>query len=212
MTRIAEKLLQFNADCIFTAADLENLFPGSRNARYARIKRALASGELVRISRGLYTLAPSFRTTPLNPYRIAQMIHGPSYVSMESALSFYGMIPEAVYAITCVSRKKTRHYHTPLGKFSFVRVPQLVLFEGVNRVDNGHGNIFFMASPLKALADYVYVRKKSWQGLTPLKESLRLDDEALAVLKTENFSALVTNYQNKRVQVFLSAIQRELQL
>jgi len=212
MTRITEKLLQFNPDGIFTAADLASLFPDSSNARYSLMKRALAQEEIIRICRGLYALAPQFRREPVNPYRIAQLIYGPSYISMESALSFHGMIPEAVYATTCTCLNKSRNYDTSLGRFSYIRIPQRVFFTGVQRMVTASGDVFFMASPLKALAEFVYARKKNWTGLKPLIESLRIEEDAFSVLTAEDFEVLSGQYGNSRVGAFLSGIQKELAL
>lgn len=84
---------------------------------------------------------------------------------MESALSHHGWIPEAVYACTCASFANSREFATPLGAFSYRRVPQNAFFLGVDRCKDANGNVFFMATAAKALADYLYMQKLNWSGM-----------------------------------------------
>ncbi len=212
MTRLTEKLLLMSPDRIFSAADLANMVPASADTRHSLLKRALAAGELVRIRRGLYVLSAQLRRQALDPFCLAQRIYGPSYVSMESALAFHGWIPEAVYATTSVCLKKSRSYDTPFGFFQYSSIPQRVLFAGVARLVSGTGEVFFMASPIKALADYVHIREMTWAGLASLVENLRIDSDAFASLVAEDFEVVASNSTSARVRMFLSAMRKELGL
>ena len=130
MNKLTKKIFESSASCYFTSQDVSTLFPVSENARHALIKRAIANGEIVHLRRGLYCLAPKYRKKSVSQYVLAQHIYGPSYISLESALHWYGWIPEAVYTLTSVSLKKTSEFQTPLGAFSFTRVPQTVFYTG----------------------------------------------------------------------------------
>jgi len=186
------------------------MLPGSDNSRQALIKRAIAQGDIIHIRRGLYCLAPEYRKKPINIFSIAQQVYGPSYISLESALSYHGWIPEAVYACTSVSLKNSKEFETPLGLFSYRRVPQKILYADVERMTDEYGNAFLMASPIKALADYVYVHKLDWGGVAPVIQSLRVEPEETETIDAESVESLVDNYQSRRVRKFLRGLQKDL--
>ncbi|MCK5579981.1 MAG: hypothetical protein KAJ18_01765 [Candidatus Omnitrophica bacterium] len=194
---------------IFTDADLMNIFSGTPDQRYGLMKRAVASEEIIHIRRGLYGLAPKYARHKVSLYELAQHIYGPSYVSLESALSYHGWIPEAVYSVTSASMKKSQDFDTPLGRFCFKRIPSDIFYEGVDRVE-GSGGGFFMASPFKALVDYIYIRKKDWADLTPLVESLRIDEDYFEEISEQEIDILKQNYHSRRVQRFLDGMKKEL--
>jgi hypothetical protein len=141
---------------------------------------------------------------------LAQLIHGPSYISMEAALSHHGWIPEAVYTITNASVARSRTFATPVGVFSFTRVPQRRFYVAVGRVETGDGASCLLADPLKALADYVYVHRCRWTSLPPVLEGLRVEEEALDTVPSESFDLLIDNYRIKRLRRFLVGLRKDL--
>jgi len=187
---------------------------GTSGARLdALLKRAVGTGDLSRICRGLYCLDKRYLRAPLNPMDLAQSVYGPSYISLESALLYHEWIPEAVYAITSVSLSRSRDFNTPLGYFSFTRVPQSCFYLEVNRVAmEGGDGLFFMASPLKALADYVYFHHYHWSSVGPVLDSLRVEESSLATLTSDSFDLLLTNYKAGWVQRFLAGLRKDLTL
>ena len=174
------------------------------------IKRALAAGEMIRICRGQYCLSSRYRRRPVDSLVVAEHIVGPSYVSLESALAFHCWLPEAVEAVTSVCASRSREFRAPIGVFRFSRVPQKRLFEDVGRVDLADGQVAFIASPLKALADYVYVHRLDWRGIEPLVESLRIPIELAATIDPSGCGLLAANYRSRRVHRFLTGIAREM--
>ena len=210
MNELTEQIFGISPHGYFTSQEAATLFPGSADRRYGLVKRALAGGEIIQIRRGLYCLAPRFQKKRINPYALAQHIHGPSYVSLESALSWHGWIPEAVYTLTSTSLGKSREFRTPLGVFSYTRVPQRILYTGVERLTDEAGDVFFMASPIKALADYVYVHRKDWTGLEHCSGDLRIEPEAFKAVMANETDLLLGNYTSRRVQAFLRGVRREL--
>jgi len=212
MNKVPERVFERLPWSQFTTQDLAVLFPGSEDRRYGLVKRALASGEIIRIRRGLYCLAPKYQKKSVNLYALAQHVHGPSYVSLESALSWHGWIPEAVHAVTSVSFKKSREFKTPLGVFSYDRVPQRVFYSEVERLADASGNVFLMARPLKALADYVYVRKRDWAGIEAMASDLRIEPEELEQITGGMLDALSGNYCDPRVKRFLERLKEDLNL
>lgn len=210
MNRLTQTIFEIAPSGCFTSRDAAVLFPESQDQRYGLVKRAIVGGEILHIRRGLYCLAPKYRKTGINPYALAQHIHGPSYVSLESALSWHGWIPEAVYTITNVAAGKSKEFRTPLGLFSYSRVLQQVLYAGVERYRDDTGNVFLMATPMKALADYVYVHRENWTGPEPAVESLRIEPEAFESVSPEEVAELIDNYAGRRVRKFLEGVLREL--
>jgi predicted transcriptional regulator of viral defense system len=201
-----------NSTNIFTLTEVAVAINGSANRRNGLIKRAIANGEILNIRRGLYCLAPEYQKTPVSTFSLAQKIYGPSYISLESALSFHHWIPEAVYTCTCACLLKSKEFATPLGNFSFTRIPQKLFFESVERFVDDSGNVSLMASPAKALADYVYVHKPPWKTIRGAAESLRIESEDLFNVKKQELQALLKIYKNRQVKEFLTSWEKEMNL
>lgn len=195
---------------IFSQADITAALDGSAFSRHALVKRALAKEEILCIRRGLYCLTPRYRTKNLSVFAVAQRVYGPSYVSMESALSYHGWIPEAVHACTCASMGNAREFDTPLGAFLYRRVPQRVFHAGVERRVDPAGNVYFMATPAKALADYVYIHRAAWKEVREAAESLRIEPEDWASIPATELDRIAANYSNMRVCNFLAAWKEAL--
>lgn len=212
MTVLTQAVFEHIPHPFFTMNELKHLLPGTDSSRYARINRALQAKEIIQVRRGLYVLAPAFRKGPLNTRALAQIIYGPSYISLESALSWHGLIPEAVYTVTCISYGKAKTFDTALGTFSYTRIPQRILFAGVERLQEHQEAPIFMANPLKAVLDYIYVRKVNWKDLTPLFQSLRIEPEDLQIITAAMAEELQDNYTSRRVQKYLVIIRKELGL
>ena len=202
---------------VFTR-DQAALWVGSRGARLdALLKRAVTHREISRLRRGLFCLSGRYWQGLVDPLVLAQSIHGPSYVSVETALSYHGWIPEAVQAITSAAFGRSRTFETPAGLFVFTRVPQRRFLAGVRRISadgrgHGAGDAFFMATPLKALADLVYVQRLDWNSAAPVLESLRVEEESLAELTGVLFDEVLSAYEPGRVSRFLEGLRKDLKL
>src|SRR3990170_1551453 len=85
----------------------------------AKLSRLLKSGALIRVKKGLYVFSQNYRRGSISMEMLANMIYGPSYVSLEWALRYYGMIPERVEEITSVTIKRQAHFDTPIGRFTY---------------------------------------------------------------------------------------------
>ncbi len=203
MNRLTEQFFRAPTG-VFTQSDVAALVDGTDFSRHGLIKRAMSAGEILNIRRGLYCLAPKFQKKPVSVYSLAQRIYGPSYISMETALSYHCWIPEAVFACTCASFGNSKKFETPLGLFSYKRVPQHTFFLGVERCNDKNGNVFFMASPTKALVDYLYIHQLNWTRIDEPTGSLRIDEDELACVTAEELEVLMNNYSNNRVKRFLN--------
>ncbi|MCK4519541.1 MAG: hypothetical protein KAU12_05420 [Candidatus Omnitrophica bacterium] len=211
MLNIIEQIRENIPQDILTDDILMNLCEGSPDKRYGVVKRAIAKGKLVHIKRGLYHLAKKYQRKSLNLFELAQWIYGPSYVSFESALSYHGCIPESVYAVTSACSRNAREFHTPSGIFIYKRIPYPVLYLCVERVKSENG-IFFMASPLRAIVDYVYAYQKHWRGIDPLIKSLRIEPHIINQWDYSLLDKLKEVYTNYRVQRFLKGLKKDLNL
>jgi predicted transcriptional regulator of viral defense system len=210
MNRLVKAILEQVPTPLFTTLEISHLVGGSANTRYAFVKRAIADGDIIHIKRGLYTLSPIYRKRKLNPLCVSQAIVTLSYISLETALSIHGWIPEAVRSITAVTSRSSTEFDTPVGHFTYDRVPQKTLFAGVERIQDNPYSVWFRATGLKALADYVYLHGCTWTTSRPLMESLRIEEESLREISEDDFLQLEGNYPNQRVIRFLEGLKKEL--
>ena len=177
-------------------------------AVHSGIARSIKNRELIKLKRGLYVFGKELRKKNVSKFEIANKMYGPSYISFESALSYHGMIPEAVYVTTSAcSQSKKKKYSTPLGDYTFEYVPCDPFFTGVVRRD---GNL--VATPIRALFDYVYARKKEYTEFKELESDLRINEETLkkSIDKHNyaNIEQLASMYKKKHVKQFFDLLMR----
>jgi len=189
--------------------DFESLLDSTADARHSLIKRAFKSGLLIRIRQGLYLIASRTKQTLPDEFELALLIYQPSIISLESALSYHSWIPEAVYTITCVSPKRAQEFKTPIGIFSYKHVPEQGFYLGVQRIATKTGTIF-IADAWRALADFMYVRRRSWEDLTSLEADLRIDRDIAIGSDKKLLKELSENYPSPRVQRGLKILLHEI--
>ena len=149
-----------------------------------KIRALEADGQLIRLKRGLYVVSDEVSGKPINACLCANHIYGPSYVSLQWALRWYGLIPERVYTMTSITTKRSRMFENALGRFTYGQVKPEYFAIGVNSVEED-GVSFLMASREKALCDMIlhdtYLPPQSIKGLWQyLEEDIRFDVEELA--------------------------------
>ncbi len=199
---------------LFDQAVVRNLFPDlSQGARNVLITRAVASGEVLKLKRGFYVLSEPYRKTHPHPFAVAPMLYGPSAISLESALAFHGLIPEAVYQTTSTTPKRSYRTSTPLGDYTFERIPTSDGLAGVEsvRLDNFFWS--FVASPFRAIADLIYLRKDvEWtsDGIKFLTDSMRIDSDDLFAISLSTADEVIASIRNKRTCNFMSQLQKEI--
>lgn len=121
-----------------------------------QLSRWTASGRLWQLRRGVYTLAPPYSKSIPHPYLVANRLRPNSYVSLESALEFHGMIPEAVPVTTSVTTGRPEELANPLGRFLFRHIDR-ALFADFDLVSLPEGQQAFVATPEKALLDLIHL-------------------------------------------------------
>lgn len=154
-----------------------------------KISELVKSGELLSIRRGLYI--PGFETDlPVpEPFLIANHLRGPSYVSLEAALSYWGLIPERVYEITSVTMKTAKKYNTPIGRFTYQYLPSPYYSFGIESIQLTPKQNALIASREKAVCDKVILTpgvtlRSLRQTKDFLLEDLRMDENMLQKLDT----------------------------
>lgn len=210
LNNMLSKTLQQYPRAYITDSELAILLKKSPNARYSKVKRFLAEEKLLHIRRGLYCITENlgYLRKP-HPFEMAQYIYGPSYISLESALSYHQLIPETVYTTTSVTGKRAKDFNTPLGIFSYSHLPIENLYIEVEMVKE-NAYTFFIAKPWKAICDYIFCYKKNWNSLKPLLESLRMDSDLLPILRKEEYDLFDEYYHHTRITRFLKGVFKEL--
>jgi hypothetical protein len=195
---------------IFDETALRNLFVGrSEGALKAIVHRAVSSGEVLRLKPGVFCLAERFRKVHPHPFVLAGIFHSPSHISLETALWHHGLIPEAVVEIASVTRGRSRRFHSPLGNFSFTRVPSNHPRAGVRALEIARDGWAFMASPLRAIADLVYTRRDivyDKNGVGFLTDSLRIDEEDLLAMSYDDAQEILDAIKDKRTKAFVTGL------
>ena len=179
-----------------------------------KLRNLCLSGDLIRVRKGLY-VAPTFPGRPpeVDPLALASLIYGPSYVSLETALAWHGLIPERVYEITSVTCKRAKLFRTPLGRFSYRPVNESAFSYGVG-LQAAAGGAFFLAEPEKALCDRIAgVRGLRAQRDVPelLEDDLRVDMDAVARMRLPLVREAARRYRRQNVTAFLRWLERHTQ-
>ncbi|MEA3406614.1 MAG: type IV toxin-antitoxin system AbiEi family antitoxin domain-containing protein [Chloroflexota bacterium] len=123
---------------------------------HRQLSRWTRAGRIYQLRRGLYALAPPFQKVKPHPFLVANRLVHPSYVSLQSALAYYGLIPEYVPVTTSVTTARPGRWDTPLGSYTFRHV-KTEFFRGYCLREVGVEQEAFVASEEKALLDLIYL-------------------------------------------------------
>jgi len=135
MAKLLEEIRTHIPKDVFTEREIKLALPTATSAsRHNKLTRAVAEGHLIRLKRGVYYLAKPHQRRGLNLFEVSYHLYFPSYISLESALAYYQLIPEAVYTTTAVTPKQARTVETPLGTFSYNHLPTKIFDEDFQRV------------------------------------------------------------------------------
>jgi len=174
-----------------------------------KIGRWLKTGDLIRVKKGLYVFGSAARREPYNLGQLANLIYGPSVISLEYALSYYGLIPEAVHTVTSITSKRNKLFNTPVGEFSYAYLPPSKFSIGIKLETVMNNTNILIASPEKALCDIITITTKdlyinSTSALLDfLFDDLRLDEECFNELSIDGINQIANIYRNQRLSRFL---------
>ena len=165
------------------------LLAGAQTQAYLHRQLAewVRAGKLWQLRRGLYALAPPYQKHPVHPFLVANRLVPGSYVSLESALAYFELIPEHVAAITSVTARRPGVWNTPVGSMIYRHVRPEYLF-GYERQEVAAGQAAFIALPEKALLDLAYLRpggdERAYLESLRLQNLERIDVGRMAELAT----------------------------
>ena len=177
-----------------------------------KLTRLLAGGEVVRIKKGLYCFGEAFRREPVSREYLANLIYGPSYVSLDYALSYHALIPERVETVTSVTTQRSREFATPFGNFSYRALRGKRYAVGAVLETAGRAQ-FLMASAEKALVDKVWTDKRfSGQRVTDyeayLFDDLRIDRDALSGFDDSRLRVVALAYDSPKINNLVRYLKR----
>ena len=172
-----------------------------------KLSHMVKRGEYFPIVRGLYE---TDRTVP--GYLLAGSIYGPSYISFEYALSYYGLIPEAVYTVTCATfeKKKKKRYETIFGTFTYRDVPSAA-FPLEIEVVRENDYFYRIAGPEKAVCDQLYTMRPAANHkelYSLLTEDLRMEETEIFKLDSGKIMFLSQYYHSTNVRKMASFLRR----
>lgn len=157
------------------------------------LKNWVKKGYLIMFRRGLYAISET--TKNIDAMLFATKIYSPSYVSLETALSFYGIIPEAVFTTTSVSTRKTKKFKTPIGNFSYQKIKKEAF--GGFETKKQSGFSFNLALPEKALVDFFYLNRNILNSARDQFESYRFNEDFK--YNKSRLMLFAKKYKNKKV-------------
>lgn len=188
---------------------LENIYKSFPDFSYKQISRWQKDGFLIKIKQGFYT----FTDQKIDDYflfLIANKIYEPSYISLEKALKYYGLIPEEIFQITSVSTKKTNIFNNSIGSFSYRHIKES-LFWGYHFISNSNQKVL-IADAEKAILDYIYLHfeLKTENDFKELRINSNSFNENINLDKLNKYLSKFKNKKlNKRLEVFLKTIQND---
>ncbi len=173
-----------------------------------KINRDVKAGKLFKITHGLYE---TDKNTP--GYLLAGSIYGPSYISFEYALSYYGLIPERVVTITSATfdKKKKKTYNTSFGTFTYRDVPKLAYSEEII-LKQEKDYSFQIASPEKAICDKLYILEplRNYSNLeNMLFKDLRIDEDEFNKLDFSKIVKLSKLYHCSNIDLLARYVRRK---
>jgi hypothetical protein len=179
-----------------------------------KISEMLKSGELLALRRGLYVPGPELDLPLPNNFLIANHLRGPSYISLESALSYWGLIPERVYEISSVTTKTSKTYETAIGRFSYQHLMTPYYSFGIKSVRLTDMQTALVASPEKALCDKIILTsgillRSIPQALDFLLEDMRLDEDLLRGFDIATIHSWIEDAPKKNsLQMLVNTLER----
>lgn len=153
-----------------------------------KIDSLVKKGEIVRLKKGWYVVSCLVTDKPYCLGSIANNLHGPSYVSLETALAYYGLIPEAVYATLSVTTKRKKQLKNEIGRFEYYTIPPALYPIGIDFLIESDCCSYLIASPEKAICDVLYrLRGHRIRSIKAMREFL-FDDMRIDFDSFENIN------------------------
>jgi hypothetical protein len=186
----AELLKEFSDQPLFHSSMLR-IFDDVPAHIEVQLSRWSRSGKLCRIRRSWYLIEEPYRARDVSEAVIANSVVQPSYLSLDWALGFYGLIPEAIFNPTSITTARGIEFEAE-GRRYFYHHVQPIFFTGYEKVE-GSGDVFIIAAPEKALLDKIYITMRNGEFSAGWLKSLRLQNlKMLDEVKLKAWASLVS--------------------
>ncbi|OGS06498.1 MAG: hypothetical protein A2270_07380 [Elusimicrobia bacterium RIFOXYA12_FULL_51_18] len=177
-----------------------------------KICALIKAGDIIRVKKGLYVFGERHRRRPYSMELLANLIYGPSMVSSDYMLAHYGLIPEAVYALTSATFKRPKTFNTPLGVFMYKQAPARYYPVGMRRIEF-KGGAFLAASPERALADKIRedagnILNNQKEAERYLFEDLRLDEEGFFAMDAALLEECARLARSRKIKFCAAALKK----
>ncbi len=197
--------------------EIDYLFLNGTLKSYAqprnKIQSFLKAQDLIRVKKGLYVFGAKVARLPYCKELLANLIYGPSAISLEYALSFYGFIPERVEELTSVTLRRTKLFSTPLGRFSYQHLAITQYSAGITRLEFPNNHFVLFATPEKALCDYLVLKAPRLRNFMNLEkylfEDMRIEEEYFLQLDNPLVTEIVNHYKHTNTALLLNYINGE---
>lgn len=184
---------------------------GDFKAPKDKIRKLEKTGKLIRLKKGLYVVSPEISNKTLSIELIANHLLGPSYISLETALSYYGLIPERVYTTRSVTTKRTKIFTTPVGTYEYLSIPDDYFPIGIKNEIIDDSYAFLIGFPEKVLCDLILTTSKlriqsekaMWSYLS---DDLRIDFSSNPFQNLEIIENCIENGRKKRELIILHKV------
>ncbi len=178
-----------------------------------KVTSLLKAGDLLRVKKGIYVFGPRYRRRPFSREILANLLYGPSCLSLDYALHHHGLIPEQVETLTSVTPGRSRTFSTPVGIFSYLHVPLGVFRLGVERLELSSREGFLIATSERALVDKVY-QERGLSGVSRkemeeyLFKNLRLDGDRFRAMDADFFDLCGKRLDSRKVRLLGTVVRR----
>lgn len=181
-----------------------------------KISAWLKSGDLIRVKKGLYIFGKNAAENPYSQEVLANLIYGPSAISLHYALSYYGLIPERVSTVTSITNKRYKEFSTPVGNFIYYYLHPSKYAIGIELESIAKNKQFLIASPEKSICDILYLssNKLLLSDITDIESylihDLRIDTDHLKKLNMKKLAEINGVYQDKKIALLYQFIKKRV--
>lgn len=198
----------------FPEFDYQTLLDALGEYRQPRMKigRLLADHAIIRVKKGLYVSGQGgYTQRPYSRELLANLCYGPSYVSLQYALHYHGLIPERVETVTSVTPNRNRAFSTPIGSFTYKAIPLKAFPVGMGQYDLPDGRHFLMAIPEKALADTIVANGAGVENVNDMQQLLsdfRVDMSIVQRFDRELLAEISVGYRSRRLRLLCDLLDQ----
>lgn len=169
----------------------------------------IQKGYVLPLKRGIYTLCDEDRSANFSRLYLANQLYMPSYISLETALSYYNIIPEGVYAITSISSKKTQQFNNAFGQFIYHHFnPKL--FGDFVMIQDEFNNPVYIASKERAIIDFLYLKIRWQREYDPDIFRLSYRFQNLQDLDIEKLKEISEKFKIKKMEQLLEILIKNI--